>query len=242
MQDTAKIVGYASFWHHSNTSVEVPSPVFCFAMLQDILMLPTPTSTCCLSYTNKPININAHNFNRYNMTILIANNNYSPNMNKSSRPISPTPPYLTPTKKNNTKKVTFCEITEEIYYESDTDHSMFYTKYDYEEMRQQRYNDIADMHSFQFSVEENRVFFNEDKCVLNGLENFLTPELYMKSLRRKRSYVHVVLKEYKRQSKAGVYDVEKLANVAKLKSLWSTRRAFRIGCHQSKNSVGARAA
>ena len=176
------------------------------------------------------------------MTILIANNYYSQNMNKSSRPLSPTPPYLTSAKKNNAKSVTFNEITEEIYYENDVDRSMFYNAFDYQEMRQQRYNDIADIHSFNFSVEENRVFFNEDKCVLNGLENFLTPELYMKSLKRKRSYVHVVLKEYKRQSKAGVYDVEKLANVAKLKSLWSTRRAFRIGCHQSKNSVGARAA
>jgi len=164
-----------------------------------------------------------------NMTVLVANNNYSPNMNKSSHLISPTPPYLTPSKKNNTKSVTFNEITEEIYYENDTDRSMFYNAFDYQKMKEQRYNDISDIHSFNFSVEENRVFFNEDKCVLNGLENFLTPELYMKSLRRKRSYVHVVLKEYKRQSKAGVYDVEKLANVAKLKSLWSTRRAFRIG-------------
>ena len=70
--------------------------------------------------------------------ILIANNNYSPNMNKSSRPISP-PPYLTPNKKNNTKSVTFNEITEEIYFENDTDRSMFYTAYDYQEMKEQRY-------------------------------------------------------------------------------------------------------
>ena len=65
---------------------------------------------------------------------------------QSARPLSLTPPYLTPAKKNNTKSVTFNEITEEIYYENDVDRtSLFYNAYDYQVMKEQRLDDIADI-------------------------------------------------------------------------------------------------
>lgn len=69
-----------------------------------------------------------------------------------------------------------------------------------------------------------------------GLEPYLAPRLFNKTIRQKQKYVSAVLVEYQRQCACSVCDIEQLASVATEKSCWSTymKCALRVGSYQSK--------
>ena len=126
------------------------------------------------------------------------------------------------------KTVRFAPIIDVIEFEGPSyDRSMFYSKAEYAAMKMQRQYDVVMLHLRHVNGVE-----------VTGIENYITPYLLEKTIRRKKKHMKHVLKEYKRQAKNGCCDVDKLAATAQMKSQWSVSRAFLIGNYQSKSSGG----
>lgn len=126
------------------------------------------------------------------------------------------------------KTVRFAPIVDVIELEGPSyNRSMFYSKAEYAAMKRQRQYDVRMLHLHRING-----------VVVTGIENYITPYLLEKTIRRKEKHMKHVLKEYKRQAKNGCCDVDKLAAMAQMKSQWSVSRAFLIGNYQSKSSGG----
>jgi len=73
-----------------------------------------------------------------------------------------------------------------------------------------------------------------DGDAFTGIENFVDQDILETAVRCREGCLRAVLREQARQRVAGQFDPHMMAKVSKIQSMWATKRAEMIGCHQSR--------
>jgi len=113
---------------------------------------------------------------------------------------------------------------------------LFYSKADYNTMRNERKRTIKDARRKYILLSSKGIFCQTEVlqcCSWNGIEGNLLPSILEKRRGHSDMCLRAVLDEQARQGVSGECDTEKLARVSQVWSTWAVERAEAIGLHQS---------
>ena len=128
--------------------------------------------------------------------------------------------------KPKSKSLQFSEMSQVKFIqpidEADVD-TLWYSRKEYQAMRHATKKNVQQAQRSLLSNPQD-----VDSCMINGIENLLTPALIKKTKACRAQCTQAVLAEQERQRHAGVYDPESLALSSKSYSRSSMRRAQTI--------------